>query len=309
MLAKVHSACLLGVEAQPVEVQVHMGQGLPGFELVGLPEAAVRESRVRVRAAISSSGKELPPQKIVVNLAPADLKKSGSSFDLAIGVAVVAACGGCGLGVIDKTLIVGELTLGAEINPVRGVLAYLRAAARFGLKKAIVPLRNAREAALVTEIEVLCANTFSEVLSFLDGRADLMRAKDAQALVAANMITHSSFGAPPAPDFQDVRGQHAAKRALEIAAAGRPQLHSSNGMNVLSIHESAQHVMAGTQLCVEMFRVGIAGPCGQAAAAGQVMHCDNGHSGTDAVVRGNDGDGKPFFGPADAADSVATPTH
>ncbi|HJK99092.1 MAG TPA: magnesium chelatase domain-containing protein, partial [Polyangiaceae bacterium LLY-WYZ-14_1] len=124
----VQAGALVGVDAHPVWVEVGIGGGLPGFEIVGLPETAVRESRVRVRAALERLGHDIKTQKILLNLAPGDLRKSGSCFDLAIAVAVLTASGACSADLLPDTLFLGELSLDAELRGVRGVLAQLRAA-------------------------------------------------------------------------------------------------------------------------------------------------------------------------------------
>jgi len=175
MLASVHSGCVLGIEARPVTVEVHLGKGLPGFDIVGLPEAAVREARVRVRAAIATSGLELPQRHLVLNLAPSDLRKSGSALDLAIAIAALAASGLCSTARLEDTLLVGELSLGGDVRPVRGVLAHVRAAVARGLARAIVPAGNAEECGLVTGIEMRVARTLRDVLAFLSHETELPR--------------------------------------------------------------------------------------------------------------------------------------
>jgi len=140
MIATVHTGSLNGVDACPVRVEVDFSRGLPGFfDIVGLPEASVRESKVRVRAAIANAALALPERAFVVNLAPADVKKYGSSFDLAIAVALLAKCGFCAPNRLDETLILGELSLDGSLRPVRGLLAQLRAAKLRGLKAAVIP--------------------------------------------------------------------------------------------------------------------------------------------------------------------------
>ncbi len=217
MLSQVFSACVAGLQARLVEVEVYVGTGLPGFELVGLPEAAVRESQVRVRSAITRSGYELPPRKIIVNLAPADMRKSGSSFDLAIAVAVLSACGACAPNELQETLIVGELALGGQVRSSRGLLSFLRCAKEVGLKQAVIPAGSHTSASLVDELAVLPAANLREVIEHFEGRERLQ--------ISPNSC---KAGASPdhtgAADLRQVYGQESAKRALEIAAAGRHNL-------------------------------------------------------------------------------------
>ena len=212
MLARVHAGCLVGIEARPVDVEVHIGKGLPGFDIVGLPEAAVRESRVRVRAAIANSGFELPARHVVLNLAPADLRKRGSSFDVAIAIAVLAASGACAPNKLDSTLALGELSLDGSLRPVRGLLPQLKSARERGIERAIVPGSQAADAALVEGIDVHGAQTLGEVVAFLEGELALDRTIAPRAK-SRRRRSHL--------DMMDVRGQGAARRALEIAAAGK----------------------------------------------------------------------------------------
>ncbi len=211
VLATVHAGCLLGVEALPVQVEVRLGRGLPGFDVVGLPERGVRESRVRVKAAIDGLGFELPPRHLVLNLAPGDLRKTGSNFDLAIAAAILTACDKLDPVRLPGTLLVGELALSGELRPVRGVLAQLQSARARGLTRAVVPAGNRAEGALATGMDVRCAGHLRDVIEWLSGVAELPRAEP-------------SLASPPFPhggeDMADVRGQEAARRALEIAAAG-----------------------------------------------------------------------------------------
>ncbi len=211
MSTRVHASCLVGLTAHPVEVEVHLGGGLPALDLVGLPEAALRESRVRVKAALAQVGFALPPKHVILNLAPADLKKRGASFDLAIAVALLAAGGACAPNFLDTTLFVGELSLSGELRGVRGVLPLLEGARRIGLTRAVVPAACAREASWVRSIDVRVARSLVEVVDMLAGVRDLPRA-DATEIE----IEPEDHG----PDLADVHGQPAARRALEIAAAG-----------------------------------------------------------------------------------------
>jgi magnesium chelatase family protein len=210
MHATVHAATLSGIDSVPVEVQAFFGKGLPGVDIVGLGDTAVRESRVRVKSALESSGLSLPSRHVVLNLAPADVRKSGSALDLPIALALLCAAASttpCGLA---DLLVLGELSLSGELRPIRGVLCHLRAARSRGFRAAVVPEANAGEAALVADLDVRCAATLRDVLLFLSGACELPRATGAAALPAAVLE----------PDLSDVRGQPAAKRALEVAAAG-----------------------------------------------------------------------------------------
>jgi magnesium chelatase family protein len=211
MIAIVHTGSLCGVDASGVQVEVDFARGLPGFDIVGLPEPSVRESQVRVRAAIANSSFTLPEKAFVVNLAPADLRKSGSSFDLAIAVALLSKCGYCAPNRLEDTLIVGELSLDGSLRPVRGVLAQLRAAKQHGLRAAIIPDGDAQAASLAAGIEVYRARQLAEVVGFLNNSQTLPRAD------GNDIWSHPT---EPDEDLQDVRGQEAAKRALEVAAAG-----------------------------------------------------------------------------------------
>lgn len=211
MLATVHSATLSGIESVAVEVQAFFGRGLPAVDIVGLGDMAVRESKVRVKSALESSGLELPKRHVVLNLAPADVKKTGSALDLSIALALLCAGGVAQPQRLGDLLILGELTLGGELRAVRGILSHLRSAGLRGLSRAIVPAGNAREAALVAGLDVRCASSLRDVVQYLAGGVDLPRALPLPDDDASPVDT---------PDLRDVRGQQAAKRALEIAAAG-----------------------------------------------------------------------------------------
>jgi len=209
MISIVESGSISGVTACHVEVEVSPVRGLPGFDLVGLPETAVKESRVRVIAALRNCGFELPEQRYVVNLAPGDRRKGGSAFDLAIAIALLAQCGACAPGKLKETLIVGELSLDGRLRPVRGLLCQLRGAQERGLRGAIIPEENASWASLVHGLEVHCAADLADVVAFLNGEKRL-----------AGPPALLTTGRRGQPDLSEVRGQAAAKRALEVAAAG-----------------------------------------------------------------------------------------
>ena len=216
MLATARAACLIGVEAHSVQVEVRLGEGLPGFDIVGLPERGVRESRIRVRAALSSMGFALPPRHLVLNLAPGDLPKTGAGLDLAIAVSILAACEGVSTDQLQKTLLVGELSLSGGLRPVRGVLALLRSAREAGLEHAIIPEANRHEAMLIEGMSIHCAPDVGAVARWLNGEAPL---PEPDALCIDPNASEESEG-----DLSAVRGQEAARRALEIAAAGRHHL-------------------------------------------------------------------------------------
>jgi magnesium chelatase family protein len=206
---------LLGLDPHPVQVEVDSSRGIAQFHLVGLPEASVRESRVRVRAALLQVGIELDEHVITVNLAPADMKKGGGGFDLAIAIGILAALGRIPAGALDGTAILGELSLSGAIQRVRGVLPVLRNAQAHGARRAIVPLANAAEAAHVPGVEVRAAGHVLDVLAHFTGKRSL-------DLVAAPVVDAARFRADV--DLSELRGQHAARRALEIAAAGAHNL-------------------------------------------------------------------------------------
>lgn len=210
MLATALGATLLGLEAHPVRVEVDASRGVPSFELVGLAEAAVRESRVRVKSALAQVGVDISEVRITVNLAPADLKKAGSGFDLAIAAAALGALSASPRESGEGVLFIGELSLTGAVQPVRGVLPKLLGAKIRGIRRAVVPRRNEAEAALVEGVDVRTVGTFAELLEALRGHAELPRAEKRSASADDEWID----------DLADVRGQSAARRALEIAAAG-----------------------------------------------------------------------------------------
>lgn len=210
-LAIVHSRARMGVRAPEVRVEVHLAGGLPAMSIVGLPEAAVREAKDRVRAAIQCAQFEFPARRITVNLAPADLPKDGGRYDLAIALGILAASGQLSVEALDGREFLGELALTGELRPVDGVLAAALAAGDSG-RSLIVPPGNGAEAALASRVEVRTARTLLEVCAALDARKALPLAEPAPCQAAAE------------PDLADVRGQVQARRALEIAAAGAHHL-------------------------------------------------------------------------------------
>jgi magnesium chelatase family protein len=213
MLARIRSAAVLGIDAYPVDVEVDITNGLPSFSTVGLPQGAVKEGRERVNAAIANAGFSFPLKRITVNLAPADVRKDGSAFDLPVALGLLVASGQVDALALDETLAVGELGLEGDLRPVRGALSMALAARASGCRHLIVPVANVEEAAVVEDLEVLGAATLLQVCAHLDGSAPL---PPARVDLGALMLARSE----DAVDFADVRSQAAAKRALEVAAAG-----------------------------------------------------------------------------------------
>ena len=214
MLATVQSGTLLGIEAHPVEVEADVSsRGLPKVIIVGLPESTVKESRDRIRSAMVNSGYRFPMRRITVNLAPGNLKKTGTAFDLPAALGILAASNEWESKALDEFLFVGELALDGRVRPVRGVISLAMTARDTGLRGVVVPEDNADEAAVVNGIEVRSAPNLVAAAEFVAGTGDLpVTRSDPGRLFSAARDN--------GPDLKDVKGQSAAKRALEIAAAG-----------------------------------------------------------------------------------------
>ena len=211
-----------GMTAPVVRVEVHLGCGLPIFALVGLPEAVVRESKQRVRAAIETAGYKFPQARITVNLSPADLPKEGGRFDLPIAVGILAAAKHIRADALLKREFYGELALDGELRETPKLLPALIAGARHG-REMVLPLANALEAGMVSEACVLLAGNLGEVVAALRCSPARRAASAATfSFAPAPVSAHASAAVPAAaaPDLADVRGQYLGKRALEIAAAG-----------------------------------------------------------------------------------------
>ncbi len=215
MHLRAFSATPLGVDAAIVEVEADISGGLPSFTTVGLAEAAVREARVRVQTAITNAGYVFPAGRISVNLAPAHVRKDGTGLDLAVALALLAADRVIAPDRLEGVLILGELSLSGGLRPVRGVLAAVEAARQLGLRRVLVPPANGPEAALASRMKVHCPASLEDAVSFLTTGDEAYAPRAARRARAAR---------PVGPDLREVRGQSAAKRALEIAAAGAHNL-------------------------------------------------------------------------------------
>jgi magnesium chelatase family protein len=213
MLARVWSASIVGIDAVKVGVEVDVSGGLPGIVVVGLPDAAVQESRERVKAALKNAGFAFPLRKIVINLTPADLRKEGPSFDLPISVGIMAASEQVSAQLLGDYLFLGEVSLDGNLRPVAGVLPIAAAAGKLGIAGLVVPADNAREAAVVQGLAVYGFKDLWQVADFLNKpeRYSPVQVDGLQELQASKLI---------GPDLKDVKGQAHARRALEIAAAG-----------------------------------------------------------------------------------------
>ena len=213
MLAKALSAALWGIDARAIQIEVDLRLGLPQMQLVGLPDTAVRESRERVRSAVKNCGFELPPRSVIINLAPADIKKEGNHLDLAIALALLVAHGHLPESSLQGKLLCGELGLSGTLRPVRGALAIADLARSLELEEVILPAANAEEASALGSVPIVGAQGLADTVHHLLG-------KERRPLTLAQSTIASASALTPAPNLSEVRGQETAKRALEIAAAG-----------------------------------------------------------------------------------------
>lgn len=213
MLAKVYSSSLLGIDAYTVEVEVDLARGLPRFNIVGLPDAAVKESKERVTSAIKNSQFDFPVKRITVNLAPADIKKEGSSFDLPIALGILKATRQLQEDKLQNFSILGELALDGEVRRISGALPIALEVKKEGRDALIIPEANAREAAVVKDVDVFPVRSLRQTVGFLSGEISLSPYRCSLKEVLKEASSYEV-------DFSEVKGQEYVKRALEIAAAG-----------------------------------------------------------------------------------------
>ncbi len=213
MLSRVHSGSLIGIDAHPVEVEIDVYPGLPSIAVVGLPDSAVKESTARVRSAIVNSGYPFPARRITVNLAPADLKKEGSGFDLPIALGILTALDLLPADRLDKFMFVGELSLDGRIKAVKGALSLALTAREMGFEGLLVPEVNAREAAVVEGVDVYGVSSLLTTAGFIMNRVPL-KPTEAEIDDDGDNPDHLLM------DFSEIKGREHAKRGVEVAAAG-----------------------------------------------------------------------------------------
>ena len=213
MLSKIKSIALSGLEGNLIEIQTDISNGLPEMDIVGLPDISVKESKKRIKSAIKNSGIEFPNKKILINLAPANIKKGGSSFDVAMAIGILLAMNNfiqIEEGQLANTIFIGELSLDGKLNRVDGVLPMCMEAKELGIKNVILPRANANEASIIKELNIIPANDIIEIIDHLNGK-NFIKSYNSHEII---------FNEKYDIDFSEVKGQENVKRALEIVAAG-----------------------------------------------------------------------------------------
>jgi magnesium chelatase family protein len=213
MLIKVYGSAVFGIEATTITVEVNIDKGI-GYHLVGLPDNAVRESSYRISAALNNNNYKLPGKKIIINMAPADIRKEGAAYDLTLAIGILAASNQIKSDTINDYIIMGELSLDGSLQPIRGVLPMAIKAKEEGFKYFIVPKENAKEAAIVDDVTILGVRNIMEVIDHFNGAK-----KIEPTLVDTRAEFYKNIDFPEF-DFSDVKGQESIKRCMEIAAAG-----------------------------------------------------------------------------------------
>ena len=213
MLVKIFGSAVFGVEATTITVEVNIDKGI-GYHLVGLPDNAIKESSYRISAALNNNGYKLPGKKITINMAPADMRKEGSAYDLTLAIGILAASNQIKSDKVGDYIIMGELSLDGSLQPIKGALPIAIKAREEGFKGFILPKQNVKEAAIVSDLEVYGIENILEVINFFDEKSDLER-----TIIDTRVEFYKNLDNPEF-DFADVKGQESVKRSMEIAAAG-----------------------------------------------------------------------------------------
>jgi len=213
MLSKIKTCVLQGLNGYLIDVETDLSRGLPSFNIVGLPDTSIKESKERVRTAIKNCGFEFPLKRITINLAPANLKKEGSQLDLSIAIGILVASEDVKNSNLDKTAFIGELSLDGKINKIDGALPIAISLKEKNIEKIIVPFENREECSVIEGIDILAVSNLYELVTYLNEEIEILPYKSSRDY-------SSSPDEEEMEDFMDIKGQHAMKRAMEIAAAG-----------------------------------------------------------------------------------------